>query len=256
MAKNAVTRGHRCLFTALAMFAGAFLAGDARADLYTYDFTRITDNSMDQNGDPVDGSSWFSLEVSSTENENEAMFKFLNVAPSGEGELGSLSAITSVYFFDGVLLSNGGAAVSYSDATGVSFTEVPASEADTMPGFNGDSTRVFSADADPPPTQGGSGYAVHTGEWLGILFTLDEGVTFTDVIQSINISGSTTQVPGTLQIGIHVQGLPGFTDDGPGDGNWLPDEASDSFVLVPVPAAVLLGMLGLGAAGLRLRKYT
>jgi hypothetical protein len=37
--------------------------------------------------------------------------------------------------------------------------------------------------------------------------------------------------------------------NGPGTKNW------QDFVVVPVPAAFLLGMLGLGAAGLKLRKF-
>ena len=46
----------------------------------------------------------------------------------------------------------------------------------------------------------------------------------------------------TIRIGLRVQrtGLDG--------------EESDSLILVPVPAAVILGLLGLGAAGLKLRR--
>jgi len=45
---------------------------------------------------------------------------------------------------------------------------------------------------------------------------------------------------GSLRIGIHVQGFDG--------------EGSESFVNTPVPGAVLLGLLGLGAGWLKLRK--
>jgi len=247
MTRRNVAQRRRCLSALLVMFAGVLLAADARADLYTYELARITTNSVDQDGNPVDGAGWFCLEVGSIEGRpDQVLFRFLNNAPTSG--LGSESAITSLYFYDGALVDNTNAMVSDSGGT-VAFSEDKVAPKD-LPGFTGTSTRVFSADADSPSTEGGAGYGVHTGEWVEVLFDLDSEKTFIDVIDSMNLTGSTTKVAGTLQIGIHVQALPGFKDDDPTTGQWLPDEGSDSFVLVPVPGAVLLGMLGLGAAGL------
>jgi len=252
MTRRNVARRRRCLSALLAVLAGAFLGADARADLYVYEFARITSNSMDVDGNPVDGAGWFSLQVSSVEGEpGKARFRFLNDAPTSG--LGSESAITALYFYDGALVNNTNALVSDSGDT-VTFSESKVDPPD-LPGFTGTSTRVFSADAANPSTKGGAGYGVHTGEWVEVLFDLADDSTFSDVIDSMNLTGSTTKVSGTLQIGIHVQALPGFKDDDP-DQDWGWAEASDSLIVVPVPAAALLGMLGLGAAGLRLRKYT
>ncbi len=252
MTRGNVARRRRCLPALLVVLAGVFLGVDARADLYTYEFARITSNSVDQEGNPINGMGWFSLEVSNVEGDSgKARFRFLNDAPTSG--LGSESAITALYFYDGALVHNTKAVLSDSGDY-VSFSEYGVNPPD-LPGFTGTSTRVFSADAANPSTKGGAGYGVHTGEWVEVLFDLLPGTTFSDVIDSINLTGSTTKVPGTLQIGIHVQALPGFKDDDP-TKEWGWAEASDSFIVVPVPAAVLLGMLGLGAAGLRLRKYT
>jgi len=219
MTRGNVARRRRCLPALLVVLAGVFLGVDARADLYTYEFARITSNSVDQEGNPIMG--WFSLEVSNVEGDSgKARFRFLNDAPTSG--LGSESAITALYFYDGALVHNTKAVLSDSGDY-VSFSEYGVNPPD-LPGFTGTSTRVFSADAANPSTKGGAGYGVHTGEWVE-------------------------------EIGIHVQALPGFKDDDP-TKEWGWAEASDSFIVVPVPAAALLGMLGLGAAGLRLRKYT
>jgi hypothetical protein len=92
-------------------------------------------------------------------------------------------------------------------------------------------TQGFSALADPPRAT----YGVDPTEQLGIVFNLKDNKTYGDVLASLS--------SGDLRIGLHVISI----------GS---NEQSDSFVndgVVPLPGAVLLGSMGLGVAGWRLR---
>ena len=208
----------------------AFLAAPAMADLYG--FYCITNNNPTN---AAIGEAQLTVDVTSY-GTNQVLFTFLNAGPQP-------SSITDVYFDDGTLLAiaalidedeNGGLA-------GVDFTQdsletvhppdLPGGES-VSPEF--DVTEYFKADSDtPPPTNG-----VNPEEYLGIIFNLQTGKTFADVLDDL--------ASGALRIGIHVQAI-GTS------GN------SEAFInnpsVVPVPGAVLLGMLGLGVAGVKLRKY-
>jgi hypothetical protein len=141
------------------------------------------------------------------------------------------STIGEVYFDDGTLLG----IASITDGPGVSFDK-PATPAE-LPGANLASppfvtTQNFSADADNPKPSNG----VNPGEWVTITFNLINGQTFANTIAALD--------SGALRIGLHVQSITGGT--------------SDSYVndgKVPLPGAVLLGLLGLGAAGMKLRRF-
>ena len=145
------------------------------------------------------------------------------------------SSITATYFDDGSLL--GIASIDDSEI-GVEFTEMATPH--DLPSGNSVSppfvtTASFSADSDSPAYHNG----VNPGETLGVLFDLQAGMIYDDVLDDLNT--------GALRIGMHVQGF----EDG----------SSESFVnngpppRIPAPGAVLLGGIGVCFAGwLRRRK--
>lgn len=155
----------------------------------------------------------------------QVSFQFLNSGPAP-------SSITDIYFDDGTLLG----IASITNGTGTSFSQ-GASPGD-LPGGNNISpafqtTAGFLADSNPPAQPNG----VNPGEFVTIVFDLQSGKTFADVLSDLN--------SGALRIRIHVQG---FTGGG-----------SESFVNtptppppIPEPATVLLLGTGLAGAATRL----
>jgi hypothetical protein len=118
----------------------------------------------------------------------KAEFLFSNSGPEA-------SSITDVYFDDGTLLSI--ASIDDSDP-GVAFSQY--AWPTNLPGANNISppfqtTAGFSADSDYPVEANGVG----PGESLGIVFNLQLGRTFTDVLQDL--------ATGALRIGLQVQGF-------------------------------------------------
>lgn len=213
----------------------AVLPGEGRAALYTYGFARITSNST------VDVASQLLADVTSDGyGSNQVLFTLRNAGPVP-------SSITDIYFDDGTILESMVTLIDKDDhygsgsfgLGGVDFSQDAAPS--NLPSANSavpvfEVTKDFSADSDPRVQPNG----VNPGEWLGILFDLKSGKTLANVLADL--------ASGELRIGIHVQGLP---DNG---------EESDSFVNTPpvhapVPGAVLLGMLGLSAAGVKLRRF-
>ena len=174
-------------------------------------------------GDCAIGEAQLSVDITDP-GSNQVLFTFNNVGADA-------SSIADVYFDDGTLL--GIASIDNSDA-GVSFSQLASPP--NLPGANNASppfvtTAGFSADSNPPVQPNG----VNPGETLGILFDLQNGGVFPDVVSELT--------SGMLRIGIHVQGY----DTG----------GSESFVNnpVPVPAAVwLFGSGLLGLVGIARRK--
>jgi hypothetical protein len=167
---------------------------------------------------------------------DQVVFTFSNSGPVA-------SFIRDVYFDDGALL---GIALPILDSPpAVDFSEMGVNPANPPGATNLDPDFVTG-------TGGGSGYfssvqavklgsnkaGVDPGESLGIVFDLLPTASFADVLTALDNK--------SLRVALFVAGIPdpyGPSADYVNDGK------------VPVPGAVLLGFLGLGAAGLKLRRF-
>jgi len=189
----------------------------------TYGFDCITHNIA---GDCAVGEAQLTVDVTDA-GGNQVLFTFNNAGPAA-------SSIADILFDDGTTPSLLAIADIDNTDPGVSFSV--SSAPPVLPGGNNatppfNPTSGLTADSDPPVQPLG----VNPGESVGILFDLQAGAGFADVLADIG--------DGDLRIGIHVQGF----DTG----------GSESFVnFVPVPAAVWLfgsGLLGLVAIARRRR---
>ena len=229
MLASQTTKRH-IIFLSLVLVFVVILSTEARAVLYPFEVIQPA------NSDNAEAMAMqLSLDILEMGGGDQALFIFKNdIAPYEGGEEG---IITAVAFEDGALLDMG---VPYMyTGTEVDFEEV-------FTGWGGwglpfDTTHYFQANRET-----GQGFninsGVNPGEALGILFDLD--VDFGDLMAALQQGFDGPIVTGeSLRIGIHVQNL-----DPDGD-------ESDAYILTPVPGAVLLGILGLGVAGVKLRKF-
>lgn len=197
------------------------------AQAVPYSFVGVSNNNATNT---TTGQAQLSLDVTDS-GSGTVSFTFNNAGPLA-------SSITDVYWHDqaGVLGTMG----SITGSSGVSFSQ------GASPGnLSGGNTIGFSvspsgasADSNSPVQPMG----VNPGEWLTIVWSLVSGTTFSDVIAALNLGGNQA---GSLRVGIHVQG---FANGG-----------SESFVNgppapVPVPAAGLMLVAGLGALGFARRR--
>ena len=209
----------------LALFLGLFCFAAAPLQAQTFSFMNITNNSAVDAGI---GEAQLSVDVTAV--GGQVLFTFNNSGPLA-------SSITQIYFDDGSLLGQ----VSIDDSDpGVLFSAgagpvLPGGET-VLPPFV--VTVAFSASADAG-MGGVQAHGVNPGESVGILFSLQGGQTFADVLADL--------ADGSLRIGIHVQGYDlggseSFVNNGPVNG-------------VPEPATIfLLGMGLLGMVGAAFTK--
>ena len=210
--------------------AGVLLGGCCMtAQAATLDFFCITGNNFD---DCATGEAQLAVAVTDPGN-GQVLFTFSNTGANA-------STISEVYFDDGTLL--GIAAIDNSDP-GVSFYQFGVNPPD-LPGGNSISppfqvTAGFSADADDPAPKWG----VSPGETLGILFNLQAGKAYHDVLVDL--------YTGDLRIGMHVIAFAGG-----GSESFVNNPGDDPNMVVPLPAAVWLlgsGLMGLVAVSTRRR---
>lgn len=198
-----------------------FLSFVTQVQAYTVNFSCVPNMDSIDATDCGIGEAQFSVDVSAY-GSNQVLFNVINSGPEQ-------SSIAGVYFDDGTLLGistiidagNGGDA-------GVDFVQDMA--APNMPGWDQvlptfEATASFTSVAVNPAAHNG----VSEFETLGIIFDLQAGLSFADVLTDLET--------GALRIGLH--------------GIDFLDEGSESFVNaspVPVPAAVWLfgsGLIGL-----------
>ena len=211
----------KSIIAVVALALGLFcVVGEAAP---TYSFVNITNNNA---GDAAIGEAQLFVELFDL--GGQINFAFTNIGPAA-------SSITDVYFDNGTLL---GIASIVNTAGLVEFSQLA-----TPPDLPGGNTVIppfattlgFSADSDPPVQPLG----VNPGESLGIIFDLQSGGVFDDIVDEL--------ASGALRIGIHVQG---FSSGG-----------SESFInngttVIPAPGALILVGLGAGCVSWLRRRRT
>lgn len=218
----------KTIMAAIALAFGLLCATAEAAP--TYSFVNITNNNA---GDAAIGEAQLFVELFDP-GPGQINFTFSNIGPAA-------SSITDVYFDNGTLL---GIASIINTAGLVEFSQL-ASPPD-LPGGNTVippfvTTSGFSADSDPPVQPLG----VNPGESLGIIFDLQSGGVFADVLDEL--------ASGVLRIGIHVQGYASggsesFINNGIVDGN--------GNGVIPAPGALVLVGLGAGCVSWLRRRRT
>lgn len=202
--------------TFIGIAAGLLVAAPSAA--VSYGFGCITSNTP---GDCTIAEAQILVDVTD-EGGGDVRFTFTNVGADA-------SSIEGIYFDDGSLLGIS----SIVNGPGVSFTGGSASPPN-LPAANLASppfvtTSGFLADSDPPT----SGNGVQPGEFVAIIFDLQGGQTFADVISELDAA--------TLRVGIHVIA---FASGG-----------SESLVnVVPEPALGALLLVGIAVACVRRQR--
>ncbi|MBP7050754.1 MAG: hypothetical protein KBE65_07055 [Phycisphaerae bacterium] len=194
----------------------AIMPTQSRAEMHTYYFNNnITGNTATL---PLNQ---LSVQVEDV-GDSQVSLTFFNA-------VGTPSSIAQIYFYDGEYLSTPASVADSGE--GVEFKPVDLDPKNGLPGYGGGPLTVqFSADASDPVAPNGINVL---GEWVMLTFGLK--TTYANLLQGLDT--------GDLLIGLHVQAIG-------------PLSKSDSYTTyVPVPGAVLLGFLGLGYAGMKLRKH-
>lgn len=193
------------------------------AQASTYNFSCITNNSATDCGT---GETQTAMEVVNL-GGNQVEFVF-----SMQGTHNA--SIAEIYFYDGTLL--GIASINDNPAGGVDYYE-QTSRNQKLPGIGYGPTKAFAAvdAANPAPFNG-----VNPSEQVGIVFDLQAGLDYNDVITALSIPYDPSSSNGALLVGIHVTAF----DSG----------GSESLIhhAVPLPAAAWLFGSALMGLGLRL----
>lgn len=149
---------------------------------------------------------------------DQAAFTFYNIGSHR-------STIAQIYFEDGPLAL----LLSIASSSGVTFTEGGSPK--SLPGGNALNPAFETASrvaaAKPTPHNGVKNTPMTGNEWVTLVFALDEGKSYTDVLQDLAAS--------QLRVGLHVQD---FANGG-----------SETFVNTPVPEPATLAFGAVAALG-------
>jgi hypothetical protein len=223
------------VFLNLVLIFVAILSTEAQADMF--DQWRIVENNSGLYSTYAN-----QLSVDVTQFGSMVDFTFSNVGPNP-------SAITGIYFEDGTLL--GLASVIASDP----FADDPSRDGlvlgqpahpSNMPGWSTLDPKFYASSAFSVGSSGAPD-GVSPGESVVLRYALHSGKTINDVLNAIHVGfdPSTYYVGGSwtqdhIRIGLHVQDI---------------GQESDSLILTPAPASVIIAMLGICVAGIKLRKF-
>ncbi len=206
----------KLFYFATFVFAIAFLLS-ARANVYPFSIFNDANYACNPN---------LHFEVEVFDPPGQVIFEFRNMSTIS-------CVITEIYFDNGSLISLESIInniISEENKIGTKF--IMGATPQELPGCNlvnpvFRTTEGFSAEPSAPPAKWG----INPGEWVQLVYNLDEGATFEDVIAELD-SGI------DLRIGIRIQSLPG-------------EPGSCSALNTPEPATLLL--LAIGSAAI-LRK--
>ena len=216
-----LTAKRRMSFLSLVLVFVVIMSTEARAE--PFGFYAVTTNNMT---DVAAGEAqlWvdvIDLDFDPVSSSDQVLFNFYNDDTIPEPKQ---MFFRNVYFYDGML-----ELPLIIPTPGVAFSE-PSNPQD-LPGYDsGLLTTFLAADADTQPE--GTNWGVNPGEYLSVRFNIINPYNYDTLLSDIASSN--------VVLGLKVQGF-----DGGG---------SESFI-TPIPASVILGMLGLGIAGLKLRKF-
>jgi hypothetical protein len=236
-----------------------FTAANVQASITTYGFSSILPNWNPENvaigetqlfvvvsDEPVtpvyDGDTLTGF-VATPEDDSldgDILFTFYN---TGDDEC----SIVDVYFYDGTIVST--SLEIDGTSPGVEFTEgadpwqLPGLEwLKLVEGF----TTIDSADSDPPEVIVNG---VDPDEWLSISFSLEDGMTFTDVCEALE-SENEDDIQ-RLLIGLRVHFLDPDTNLYDGEEQFM-----NNTYPIPAPSAVFLGGIGIVLVGWLRRRRT
>lgn len=234
MSTTSITKRHIIIVSIVLAF---LLSVQAQAVIYP--FAPIYENAPPAVADQMALQLSMGVEAYGTEQVEFIFYNNLSPGYTIESPSSPLPGIITGVFFEDGFLDSLDLDVAYPDpSSGVDFYEKSSGDIDPAPwglplgsGHSFEATSVSGVNGGAEP-----------GEGVGIVFSLNGG-DISDIYDAISAGFAGDLAGDSLRIGIHVQNY--------GTG----EEYSDAFILTPIPPSVIIGLLGMGIAGIKLRKF-